>query len=200
MTIRIHNPGVALAAALATVALAGCDRETQANAERAGKDMSQKVETALDRTQEKLAEAGDKLQPKLAAAGERISEAGEKTVATVRDAVTPDGTATTATTTTSGDKRYVTTTVGTGPKTSVSGLPENTREVLSDAAITATVKANFVKEPGLSALKIDVDTKDGVVVLNGVADNASAKDRATQVAGAIRGVKDVKNHLTVKQG
>jgi len=177
---------VAIACALV---VAGCDRETQANAERAGREASTKIDRALDRTQEKLA-----------AAGERISQAGEKTAATVKETVTPDDKGAADGKQPEGSSRYVTTTIGTGPRTSVSGLPENTREVLEDTAITAAVKANFVKEPGLSALKIDVDTKDGVVVLNGVADNDSARQRASQVAQGIKGVKEVRNHLTVKQG
>ena len=198
MSIRPNSLHGAVLAALAALALTGCDRETQARAERTGAEVSQKIDKALDRTQEKLAAAGDKIQPKLAAAGDRIQEAGEKTAAPVQEAVTPDGKPSTAREHATDGR--VTTTIKTGPSTSVSGLPEKTADSLADAAITAGVKASFVKEPGLSALKIDVDTKDGVVVLNGVADNADAKQRATQVASSIKGVKDVRNHLTVKQG
>jgi len=70
----------------------------------------------------------------------------------------------------------------------------------SDAGITAAIKASYVKEPNLSALKIDVDTHGGVVTLNGVVQDASAKQRAEQVASSVKGVSSVKNHLTVKQG
>jgi hypothetical protein len=38
-----------------------------------------------------------------------------------------------------------------------------------DPAITASIKASYLKDPDLSVFKIDVDTKDGVVTLNGVA-------------------------------
>ena len=70
----------------------------------------------------------------------------------------------------------------------------------SDAAITTSIKADYLKDPDLSVLKIDVDTNDGVVTLNGVAKDASARDRAARLAGAIKGVKEVRNHLAVKQG
>jgi hyperosmotically inducible periplasmic protein len=70
----------------------------------------------------------------------------------------------------------------------------------SDAAITTSIKADYLKDPDLSVFKIDVDTKDGVVTLNGVADTAAAKSRAEKMAGAVKGVKEVRNHLTVKQG
>ena len=70
----------------------------------------------------------------------------------------------------------------------------------SDAAITTSIKADYLKDPDLSVFKIDVDTKEGVVTLNGVADTAAAKSRAEKMAGAVKGVKEVRNHLTVKQG
>jgi hyperosmotically inducible periplasmic protein len=70
----------------------------------------------------------------------------------------------------------------------------------SDAAITTSIKADYLKDPDLSVLKIDVDTRDGVVTLNGMAENAAARERAEKLAGAIKGVKQVHNHLSVKQG
>jgi osmotically-inducible protein OsmY len=75
-----------------------------------------------------------------------------------------------------------------------------TRASISDAAITASIKTDYLKDPDLSVLKIDVDTKDGVVVLNGTAQTEDGKKRAERIAGAIKGVKEVRNHLTVKQG
>ena len=48
-------------------------------------------------------------------------------------------------------------------------------------------------------LKIDIDTKDGVVTLNGLADNEAAKNRAEQLANAVKGVKEVRNFLVVKR-
>lgn len=69
-----------------------------------------------------------------------------------------------------------------------------------DPAITASIKASYLKDPDLSVLEIDVDTKDGVVTLNGVAETPSARMRAEKVAEATKGVKEVRNRLTVKQG
>lgn len=70
----------------------------------------------------------------------------------------------------------------------------------SDAAITASIKADYLKDPDLSVFKIDVDTKDGVVTLNGVTETPTARVRAEKLAAANRGVREVRNHLTVKQG
>jgi osmotically-inducible protein OsmY len=70
----------------------------------------------------------------------------------------------------------------------------------SDAGITAAIKADYLKDPDLSVFRIDVDTRDGVVTLNGVADTAEARSRAEKLAAANKGVREVRNHLTVKQG
>jgi osmotically-inducible protein OsmY len=70
----------------------------------------------------------------------------------------------------------------------------------SDAAITASIKADYLKDPDLSVFKIDVDTRDGVVTLNGVAGTADARARAERLAQANEGVREVRNHLTVRQG
>ncbi len=75
---------------------------------------------------------------------------------------------------------------------------DKTAAVLDDATITTKVKAAVLAEPGLSSLQIDVDTKDGNVTLNGTVDTPELKERATQVAQAVEGVKSVSDHLMVK--
>ena len=67
-----------------------------------------------------------------------------------------------------------------------------------DVAITASVSAGLIKDPDLSALKIDVDTKQRVVSLYGPAPSESARERATAIAKAVKGVTAVDNKLTVK--
>ena len=72
--------------------------------------------------------------------------------------------------------------------------------VADDAAITAQVAAGLAKDPELSALKINVDTKGGVVTLSGPAPTAQAKERATGIAKGVKGVGGVNNQLTVHAG
>ena len=67
-----------------------------------------------------------------------------------------------------------------------------------DAVITASVAAGLIRDPDLSALKIDVDTQKGVVSLYGPAPSEAARLRATNIAKAVRGVSSVDNKLTVK--
>lgn len=196
--------GVALAAALAA-GLVACGEAS--DGESAGTRANAKLDAAMERTQRQLAEAGEKTQQKLAAAGERISptldaageriaEAGGKVAETVKGTVSRESGAAEAT---NGERPATTTTLTTGPKTTVSGVPGGTRAALSDAAITASIKTDFLKDPDLSVLKIDVDTRDGVVTLNGLADNEPARKRAGDLAAAIKGVREVRNHLTVKR-
>jgi hyperosmotically inducible protein len=69
---------------------------------------------------------------------------------------------------------------------------------VDDAAITASVSAGLAKDPDLSAVKIDVETRGGVVTLTGPAPSAAAKVRAEAMAKAVQGVSAVDNKLQVK--
>lgn len=69
---------------------------------------------------------------------------------------------------------------------------------VDDAAITASVSAGLAKDPDLSAIKINVDTKGGAVSLKGPAPTAAAKARAEEIAKGVQGVTSVNNQLDVK--
>lgn len=69
---------------------------------------------------------------------------------------------------------------------------------VKDAAITAAVNAELVKDPGLSALQINVDTHSGRVVLRGNAPDTSSLDRATRLAQKVDGVASVDNQLVIR--
>jgi hyperosmotically inducible protein len=69
---------------------------------------------------------------------------------------------------------------------------------VDDASITAAVSAGLAKDPDLSAIKIDVDTKGGTVMLKGPAPSAAAKSRAEEIAKNVKGVNSVDNQLEVK--
>jgi hyperosmotically inducible periplasmic protein len=72
------------------------------------------------------------------------------------------------------------------------------KAAVTDAAITAAVKAELARDSELSALSINVDTTEGRVALQGTAPNALARDRATRLAAAVEGVRKVENQLTLK--
>lgn len=69
---------------------------------------------------------------------------------------------------------------------------------VADASITASVNAALARDPSLSALRIDVDTANGAVSLKGTAPTAEARERATQLAAAVKGVTSVDNRLEVR--
>lgn len=75
---------------------------------------------------------------------------------------------------------------------------KNATDSLGDVSVTTKVNAALLADPELSALKINVDTKDGAVTLNGEALSQAAKDRAEQLASGVEGVRTVNNMLVVK--
>ena len=166
----------ALAALFAATALAACDRDADRN-------VNQKVDNAVSRTQAKLAEMGHEAKQELSQAGEKIKpalrDAGEKTRAALNDV---------------GNKVEAKTS-----EARSNASPTDASRGMSDTAITASIKTDYLKDPDLSVLKIDVDTQGGVVTLNGLANDEAARSRAEKLAGAIKGVREVKNFLVVKR-
>lgn len=69
---------------------------------------------------------------------------------------------------------------------------------VSDATITTKINAALAADDKLSAFKIDVDTSNGRVTLNGTAPESMARERATTLASAVEGVSSVDNRLVVK--
>lgn len=69
---------------------------------------------------------------------------------------------------------------------------------VDDMSITASINADLARDAELSATKINVDTKSGVVTLSGTAPTAAAKARATTIAQAVKGVAGVNNNLEVR--
>ena len=76
-------------------------------------------------------------------------------------------------------------------------VAERTGEVITDAAVTTAVKSKFLADTSTPGLKIDVDTKDGVVTLSGTVRNRTEADRAVSLARDTNGVKRVVNNLKV---
>jgi hyperosmotically inducible periplasmic protein len=66
-----------------------------------------------------------------------------------------------------------------------------------DEALTSRVQARFGEEPSLKAATITVTAKDGVVLLDGVAPTAAAKQQAITAARSTEGVLQVIDRITV---
>jgi hyperosmotically inducible protein len=70
--------------------------------------------------------------------------------------------------------------------------------VMDDAAITAAVKAKLLADTMVGGLKIDVDTRNGVVYLTGDHMKSQAEiDQAIKLAKETSGVKSVESKLVV---
>jgi len=72
-------------------------------------------------------------------------------------------------------------------------------EVVDDGVITAKVKAALIDNPTTKARQINVDTRNGVVQLQGFVDSNEEKMQAGQVARSVSGVQSVRNDLEIKQ-
>ena len=64
-------------------------------------------------------------------------------------------------------------------------------ERIDDATITMKVKARLLDDPTVKGLRIDVDTREGVVYLTGSVANEAERKQAFEVARTTEGVKNV---------
>ena len=71
---------------------------------------------------------------------------------------------------------------------------------IDDTQIVAQLKTEFAADKDISAMAVDIDSKDGIVTLSGTVPNSDAKVRADQMAKAMKDVKQVNNKLEVKAG
>jgi osmotically-inducible protein OsmY len=71
-------------------------------------------------------------------------------------------------------------------------------QTVDDAGITTAVKAKLAGEKAATLTRIDVDTNQGVVALNGVVDTSATKQRAEELARQVNGVRSVVNNLQVQ--
>lgn len=75
---------------------------------------------------------------------------------------------------------------------------KSTGEYIDDAAITAKLKAAYVRDPVVKALDVTVITYKGIVQLSGFVDAMDQVMRAEQIARNTPGVLGVQNHLELK--
>jgi len=75
---------------------------------------------------------------------------------------------------------------------------ESVGNYVDDSAITTSVKARFVENHDVDASSIRVETMHGTVMLSGFAKNALERSTAEDIATKVKGVKNVKNEITVK--
>jgi hyperosmotically inducible protein len=74
-------------------------------------------------------------------------------------------------------------------------VPQSTQH--TDAGITSVIQASLEADDKVKARQVDVETREGVVYLNGVVDTEAARREAGRVAWRTEGVRGVVNDLTV---
>lgn len=158
----------------AILAMSACSKETP-DGQTVGQKVGEKIDTAIDKTNAVAAKAGDKVVD----AGQTLKDTGAKI----------------------GDKAtQVADQAGDALKSANTAAKDQAgqaRTVVDDSLITASIKTDLLKDPGLSAFRVDVNTVQGEVTLKGDVDTEAARDRAGRVAMAISGVTKVNNQISV---
>jgi osmotically-inducible protein OsmY len=75
---------------------------------------------------------------------------------------------------------------------------ESVGAYVDDASITTAVKAKMVDNKDVDATAIKVETLNGTVMLSGFAKNETERATAERIARDTKGVKSVKNAISVK--
>jgi len=71
-------------------------------------------------------------------------------------------------------------------------------QYVDDATISTRVKARFAEDPGVEALRIQVETLKGTVQLAGFATSQAEKDKAGQIARSVPEVRELRNNIIVR--
>jgi hyperosmotically inducible periplasmic protein len=80
--------------------------------------------------------------------------------------------------------------------TSITG--QTAGRYVDDRTITASVKSKLVAERASNLTRVDVDTSNQVVSLNGVVESPDQKRRAEELASQVSGVRKVNNNLQIQ--
>lgn len=78
------------------------------------------------------------------------------------------------------------------------GTLKTVGQYVDDSTITAKVKAKHAEDKTVSAMRVNVETRQGVVVLSGEARTEGEIERAVVLAKQVEGVKDVSNMIELK--
>jgi osmotically-inducible protein OsmY len=151
--------------------------------ELGGESVGQKIDRSLARTSDTVAESGDRVAK---AAKERADRAREVTTQAgndVRDRA-------------SANIERGAEKIG-AAQAAVQQRIDNTSDRISDTAITASIKADILKDPTLSTRRMEVLTRQGEVTLTGSVESDVARERAGRMAATVAGVTRVDNQLAV---
>ena len=187
MTIQ-RTAAVAASSLAMLLALAGCGERPQ------GDSVGQRLDSAVDRTGQAAGQARQSAREATAGAANSTRLAGGEGAGKARDAA-----ANAAAGARDAGQQARTSVLGAGADTrrAAAGAGALAGAKVDDAQITSRVSASLMGDRELSSVRIDVDTRDGVVTLSGPVPSSSVKARANEIAQAVKDVKSVNNQLTV---
>jgi hyperosmotically inducible protein len=81
--------------------------------------------------------------------------------------------------------------------TAETSMPRPIDTTVADATLTAAVKTKLLADPKVRGLKIDVDTKAGMVTLTGTVRSQAEKDEAMRLARETENVRNVTDQITI---
>jgi osmotically-inducible protein OsmY len=84
--------------------------------------------------------------------------------------------------------------------TGVTGVGQSSKQdavIVDDATLATNVQNALKADPNIQNLDIKAEVSKGVVTLTGVASAKRWTSRATIVANSVKGVKSVKNNMTI---
>ncbi|WP_227815879.1 BON domain-containing protein [Nitrogeniibacter aestuarii] len=167
-----------------TILLAACSNDDNMTA---GEQLDKTIAETKQEMQEAKVDAKQAANEAEMKASEAADEAGDKVAATTQDVK-------------EGAKELWSDT-----KAAANNAGEAVSESLADAgqavedtAITTKVKARIIDSEVLDGMDIDVTTKEGVVMLEGVVTTTEMRELAGKLAMGVEGVKSVKNEIVLK--
>ncbi len=83
-------------------------------------------------------------------------------------------------------------------KSSTKEVANTAIDKMDDMVISTAISAELLKDAEIKLFRINVDTKDGAVVLKGQVPSDAVRERASAIAKTFNGVQSVDNQLTVK--
>jgi len=69
-----------------------------------------------------------------------------------------------------------------------------------DTRLQKIIVSRLHEDPKTDVSKMEVEVKEGNVILKGLADTEEEKQHAGEIAGSVPGVKQVENHLHIEIG
>jgi osmotically-inducible protein OsmY len=170
-----RNGLMAISSAALVLGLAACDRADERTAAERTEAAPTRTEQAVNETRRDTREATASADASMDRAAQNTREMGASAADTTRD-------------------------LGAAAADKTRQMGSSAASAVDDATITTKVNAALAADKDLSALRIDVDTQNGIVTLSGPAPTASAKERASDLARKVEGVSSVNNQLTLSTG